>query len=466
VFSKRLSRDGIRWNRRLKSTNSVGVDVGFRDSVSRDRIKWTRRLKSTNAVVVEDMGGFRDSLRRWVSERIVPNLEQWEREGQLPRDLYRDAAEMGVLAPGFPVEFGGLGNDKSDMNPMLIVVEELCRAGSGGLIASLLTHNISIPPIVELGRPELVRRVVPQVLRGEKVCALGITEPQGGSDVASLRTTAKLDNSGEHYVLNGEKTLITSVCCFVVVVVVCVFLLLFHSRMHPTHPPPPHTQGMQADFYTIAARTGPDGHRGISVFVVDRDAVGFSRTKLDKMGWNCSDTATLHFDDCIVPKENMLGQENRGFEAVMKNFNSERIFMAAQAVYFSQNLLEHTIDWAKHRETFGKRLIEHQAVRHKIVDMASETSCCGAFLRDVVERFRVGDDCVSEISMLKNKATDCMHFCADNAVQIMGGGGFIKGHVVERLYRETKVMQIGGGSTEIMKDLAAKQMGLMDFTSS
>jgi acyl-CoA dehydrogenase len=304
---------------------------------------------------------------------------------------------------------------------------QLCRAGSGGLIASLLTHSISLPPIVALGSSEIKAKVVTKVLAGEAVCSLCITEPSGGSDVANMTTSAKQD--GDHFILNGEKTFITS--------------------------------GVQADFYTVAARTGGPGATGISLFLVERDTPGFTRTKLDKMGWLCSDTASLHFDECRVPKENLLGEVNKGFRGIMVNFNSERIFMSAQCVFFSRELIRHTTEWAQHRQTFGRKLIENQAIRHRIVDMQTRTAAANAYYQSVLDRYSRGEaDCVADISMLKNFCTDCFHYCADSAVQVMGGAGFMRGHPVERLYRETKVMQIGGGSTEIMKDLAAKQLGL------
>ena len=269
--------------------------------------------------------------------------------------------------------------------------------------------------------------MIPRVLAGEAVCALCITEPSGGSDVANMQTTARQD--GDHFVLNGEKTFITS--------------------------------GMQADFYTVAARTGGPGPGGISLFLVDRDTPGFQRTKLDKMGWLCSDTASLHFDDCRVPASQLVGEVNRGFKGIMVNFNAERLFLAGQSVFFSKELIRHATEWAQQRKTFGKTLVEHQAIRHRLVDMNTRTAAAEAFFRSALSKHSKGQDCVADICMLKNFSTDCFHYCADSAVQVMGGAGFMRGHAVERLYRETKVMQIGGGSTEVMKDLAAKQMGLL-----
>jgi acyl-CoA dehydrogenase len=376
-------------------------------------------------VDVTESEAFRISLRRWVDKSVIPNINSWEEKGQLPRSIYKEAAQLGVLAPGFPERYGGLGNEHNDLSVLMVVCEELCRAGSGGFIASLLTHNISLQPIIKLGRQEIANNVATKVLSGEAVCSLCISEPSGGSDVANMKTTATAE--GDHFLLRGEKTFITS--------------------------------GMQADYLTVAARTGDSGAGGISLFLVDANTQGVERTKLDKMGWLCSDTATIYFNDCVVPRSNLLGEENRGFEAIMENFNAERIFLAGQCVYFSKELVHQSVEWAKDRQTFGQRLIDHQAIRHKLVDMSSNTASAEAYLNHVLDNFHASKNCIADISMLKNIATDNFQFCADGAVQIFGGAGFIRGHMVERLYRETKVMQIGGGSTEIMKDLAAKHLG-------
>jgi acyl-CoA dehydrogenase len=370
---------------------------------------------------------FRSSVRKWVDKEVIPNIEKWESDGLIPRSIYRQAASLGIFSPGYPEVYGGLGNSKRDLSYSLIINEELCRARSGGFLASLLTLHISLPPIVDLGKPDVIHKVVPAVLAGEAVCSLCITEPSGGSDVANMRTTAV--QQGDQFILNGEKTLITS--------------------------------GMQADFYTVAARTGGVGPSGISLFLVERNTPGFSRTKLDKMGWLCSDTASLHFDNCLIPSAHLLGELNKGFIGIMKNFNSERLGLSMQSIFFSKELIGLATDWARERQTFGKRLVDHQAIRHLLVDMHTKTACAEGLMKDIIRRYEAGEDCVPEICMLKNAATDCFHYCADSAVQIMGGAGFIRGHAVERLYRETKVMQIGGGSTEIMKELAAKQLGLL-----
>jgi acyl-CoA dehydrogenase len=268
--------------------------------------------------------------------------------------------------------------------------------------------------------------VLPQILSGKKISALAITEPSGGSDVANIRTTARRD--GDHYIVNGEKTFITS--------------------------------GIRADYVTTAVRTGGPGPGGVSLLLIEGDTPGLSRTPLKKMGWWASDTAMLHFDDCRVPAGNLLGEEGAGFKIIMHNFNSERITMAAGCTAAARVCFDDAIDYAKQRQTFGKPLAQHQVIRHKLVDMAQKVAASQAMLEMLAWRLQQGDNPVAEICMRKNQATQTMAFCASEAVQIFGGAGYMRGIRVERIYREVKVNAIGGGSEEIMKDLASRQMGL------
>ncbi len=270
------------------------------------------------------------------------------------------------------------------------------------------------------------KRVLPQVLAGEKISALAITEPSGGSDVAQLKTTARRE--GDHYIVNGSKIFITS--------------------------------GVRADFYTVAVRTGGPGASGVSLLLIERGMPGFTQQGLRKMGWWASDTAQLFFDEVKVPVENLIGEENKGFRYVMLNFNSERLGMAAGCTAFSQVCLDEAISWARERKVFGGRLADQQVVRHKIVDMAMRINATQAYLEQLAWRVQNGESPAAEIAMLKNQATQTMAFCASEAVQIHGGMGFMRGTKVERIYREVKVNAIGGGAEEIMKDLAARQMGL------
>lgn len=365
---------------------------------------------------------FRDALARFVREEIMPEVEAWEEAGKFPRELYRKAAAVGLLGIGFPEEYGGT---PADVFYHLVALEELAEAGSGGLIASLLSHDIGAPPILHCGSEALKRRVLPEILSGEKISALAITEPSGGSDVARLRTSARLE--GGEYVVNGSKMFITS--------------------------------GMRADYYTVAVRTGGPGAAGVSLLLVERERPGFTRTPLKKMGWWTSDTAALYFDEVRVPAANLIGAEGEGFKAIMSNFNMERLTMSAIACGFSRVCLEDALAWARERSTFGAPLIERQVIRHKLVDMQTRIDATRALLEDLAWRVQQGAHPVAQLAMLKNFATQTMQFCADQAVQILGGAGYVRGTRPERIYREVKVMMIGGGTEEIMKDLAARQLG-------
>ena len=372
----------------------------------------------------------RETVRRFVAREITPHAAEWDEAATFPRELYRKAAEVGLLGLGFPEEYGGVPG--VDYFHRLVASLELAQAGSGGVVASLMSHTIGSPPLVTFGSEELKRRVLPAVLAGERIAALAITEPSGGSDVAALRTTAIRD--GEHYVLNGEKTFITS--------------------------------GLRADFLTVAVRTEPEakGARGLSLLLVEGDTAGLTRTPLAKMGWWSSDTAHLRFEDCRVPVGNLIGPEGAGFLAVMQNFNAERFSLAASAVGFAWVCYLEALGWARERRTFGKRLADHQVVRHRLVDMLSSIESARAMLEETAWRLDhspPGDAAlIASICMLKNVSTRAMQFCADAAVQTLGGMGYMRGTRSERIYREVKVNMIGGGAEEIMKELAARQLGL------
>jgi acyl-CoA dehydrogenase len=353
---------------------------------------------------------------------------------------------------GYPEHLGGSPTNWRTRNTASQLLSRL--GGSGGLLASLFSHNIGLPPVLRYGSEALQQRVIPPVLRGEKIAALAITEPSGGSDVAALRCMATRD--GADYLINGEKVFITS--------------------------------GMRADYITVAVRTGEAGNDvpprfaapqggvdalgrpsvvkgsgGISMILVDADTVGISRTKLEKMGWWCSDTAHIRFDNVRVPAANLLGEVGGGFKIIMTNFNGERLAMSAMALGFAQACFDEALDWARQRKTFGNTLMEHQVIRHKLVDMQMRISSTQAWLDAVTARADEGDagsEWVAQVCMLKNHATQTMQFCADQAVQILGAMGFMRGTKSERVYREVKVMMIGGGSEEIMKELAARQLGL------
>lgn len=363
------------------------------------------------------------SVRRFVAQEIAPNIDRWEEEGELPRDLHRKAAAAGILGLRYPEAFGG-HSDGFDIFHGLTQTEELSAVGAGGLGASLMTHGIGLPPILALGSDELKQRVAPPVLAGEKIIALGITEPSGGSDVANLRTKAvKRDG---RYIVNGSKMFITS--------------------------------GMRADWLTCAVRTGGDGAGGISLLLIDMTSPGVSRTRLEKMGWRCSDTAAIHFDDVEVPEDNLIGPENGGFIGIMRNFNSERLGMAMGCCAFARVCLKEAAEWAQSRETFGKPLVGHQSIRIKLADMARQINATQAWVDVCAWQVEQGCDQPADFAMLKVQATRMLESVAREAAQVLGGASYIRGSKVERIYREVRVNAIGGGSEEIMLDLAGRQL--------
>lgn len=371
----------------------------------------------------EEHQEFRAVLDRFVAKEIAPHVFEWDEAESFPRELYAKAAEVGILGAGFPEEYGGIGTDAF---LRIIIQQALARAGSGGVSAGIISSYISMPVVYHEGAEWMRQEVLPRVLAGEQISALAVTEPGGGSDVAGLTTTAAL--RGDQYVINGSKTFITS--------------------------------GMRADWFTVAARTGGPGRNGLSVFLVPGDAPGLSRTPLKKMGWWASDTATLYFDDCTIPSRNLIGTENDGWGYIMGNFNYERIDLVAQSLAFSQLCIDESIAYAKERHTFGKPLISNQVIRHKIVDMSRKVNSCQAWMELLAYRLNAGENPAGEIAQCKVEATTTFEYCAREAVQIFGGAGYLRGATVERLYREVRVQAIGGGSEEVMRDLAAKQLGL------
>jgi acyl-CoA dehydrogenase len=372
---------------------------------------------------------FRASVRAFVQREIAPFVNEWDEAETFPRELYRKAADLGLLGMGYDEQYGGT---PSDIFFRIAQAEELARAACGGVASSLMSHSIGLPPVAVWGSEALKAELIPPVISGKKISALAVTEPGGGSDVAALKTTAVRD--GDDYVVNGEKIFITS--------------------------------GMRADYITTAVRTDPanKGAGGVSALVIPGDTPGLSRTPLKKMGWWAGDTAHLRFDDCRVPARFLLGEEGKGFKVFMNNFNGERIGMAASAVGYAQVCLEEAVDWARQRKTFGVPLSERQVIRHKLMDMMGRVDAARSTVYELAWRLenKVGDPAqlVARICLAKVLATQAMQFCADQAVQILGGMGFMRGTKCERIYREVKVMMIGGGSEEIMKDLAAKQMGI------
>jgi len=366
----------------------------------------------------------RDTVRTFVQREILPCVNDWEEAGEFPRELYKKAADAGILGIGAPEQWGGSGED---VFMKVAACEEMVRCTSGGVGASLGSLDIGLPPVWKWGSEALKERVVPPVLAGDKIAALAITEPGGGSDVANLRTRAVRD--GDHYVINGAKTFITS--------------------------------GVRADYYTVAVRTGEPGFGGISLLLVEKDTPGFTvGRKLKKMGWWASDTAELFFEDCRVPAENLIGAENGGFFCIMSNFQMERLILAVTANMTAQVALDEAMAYAREREAFGRPIAGFQVTRHKLAEMATQVAVSREFTYRVAARLANGEDCVLEVSMAKNQATQCADRVTWDAVQIFGGSGYMRGTVVERLFRDNRILSIGGGTYEIMNEVIAKRLGL------
>ena len=364
-------------------------------------------------------------MRRLVEREIRPFADEWDEAGAFPWELHAKVGALGAFGFGIDERYGGLGFDDCFMR--VAFSEELARCGANGVSAGLGGRGISTGPIHALASEDIKARVLPPVVAGEQGSCLCITEPSGGSDVANMKTTAHRD--GDAYILNGSKTFITG--------------------------------AMQADYFVVGARTGGEGLVGISLFLVEADAEGFSRTPLErKMGWWCSDQATLYFDNCRVPAHNMLGREHHGFIAIMENFNLERVALIAQALGMMKVCLEDSVEWAANRVTFGRRLLEHQVIRHKIAEMSARIDAVEAYLNQIAWQVNEGEMPVAEICKAKFFSTKALEYCASEAMQILGGAGYLRGNRIERVYREVKVVAIGGGSEEIMRDLAMRQMGL------
>ena len=375
----------------------------------------------------ESHDSWRQELRKFVSKEIVPFVEEWEEAGEFSRELYKKAGEFGLLGMGYPEKYGGT-SEGIDIFHGIVTSEELAQ-GCGGVAASLLSLNISLPLIMALGTEEQKQKYIPPVIAGDKIACLGVTEPSGGSDVAGIKTKAVRD--GDHFVINGSKMFITS--------------------------------GMRADYYVIACRTGGPGTSGISAIVVEKGTPGFSQTPLKKMGWLSSDTAALYFDDVRVPIENLIGGENSGWMGIMSNFSQERLGLAAGMNAYSQICIDEAVVWAKDRKTFGKSLIENQVIKHKLAEMSRMVNATKAYMELLTWKVMNGEQPIADLALLKVQASKTMEYCAREAMQILGGAGYLKANSgpgkVERIYREVRVNAIGGGSEEIMLDLASRQLG-------
>jgi acyl-CoA dehydrogenase len=366
----------------------------------------------------------RDSVRKFIAREITPYVEKWEEEETFPRELYSKAGNAGYIGIGYPEEYGGT---PGDIFHQVAYTEEIVRCGSVGLASSLGSSAIAVPPILALGSEQQKKKYVPPVMSGEMIAVLGVTEPSAGSDVANLLTRAV--RKGDRYIVNGAKTFITS--------------------------------GTRADYVTTAVRTGGPGHAGISLLIIEKGTSGFTISKkMKKMGWLASDTAELSFEDCEVPVENLLGQENKGFSGIMVNFQKERLYLAVEAQSIAEFALEFSIKYAKERHAFGQPLTGFQVTRHKLAEMATLVEASKQFNYRVADKIGSGKNAFKDVCMAKNFATKACDRVVYDAVQIHGGYGYCREYLVERLYRDSRLFSIGGGTYEIMNEVISKQMGL------
>ena len=366
----------------------------------------------------------RESVRKFIAKEIAPYVDEWEEEETFPRELYKKAGNAGFLGLGFPEEYGG---SPCDIFHEVAYTEEIMRCGSVGLASSLGCNAIAVPPILAVGTKEQKQKYVPPVLAGDMIAVLGVTEPSGGSDVANLLTRAV--RKGNKYIVNGSKTFITS--------------------------------GTRADYVTTAVRTGGPGHKGISLLIIEKGTPGFSVSKkIKKMGWLASDTGELFFEDCEVPVENLVGQENQGFYAIMLNFQKERLYLAVEAHAVAEIALEESIKYARQRNAFGRPLVGFQVTRHKLAEMATLVEASKQFDYRVAAKISNGQDAFKDVCMAKNFATTACDKVVYDAVQIHGGYGYCREYMVERLYRDSRLFSIGGGTYEIMNEVISKQMEL------
>lgn len=369
---------------------------------------------------------FRSSLRKFLEKEAYPFYEQWEEERLIPRAFWEKMGQQGFLCPDVDEEFGGSG---VDWGFSVIINEELEWVGSG-MVGIGLHSDIVIPYITAYGTEEQKKRWLPKCVTGETITAIAMTEPGTGSDLANIQTTAKLD--GDHYVLNGQKTFITN--------------------------------GIQSDLIIVACKTDTNAvpkHRGVSLLVVERDAPGFSRgRKLNKVGLHCQDTAELIFEDCRVPKENLLGEEGKGFQYLMEKLQQERLIVAIAAQAASEKMLEMTMDYIKSREAFGKPISKFQNTQFKIAEMATDIEMGRAFLDQLIAEHINGEEVVTKVSMAKWKLTENARKIATECMQLHGGYGYMEEYEIARRYRDIPVASIYAGTNEIMKTIIAKNLGL------
>ena len=376
----------------------------------------------------EDHSIFQESLARFLEKEVVPHIDEWEEERMIPREIWHKLGAQGYLCPCLPEEYGGSG---VDFSYAVVVGEELSRSTATSLASGVRVHaDIVVPYVVESGTPEQKKEILPGCTTGDIIMAIGMTEPGCGSDLAALRTTAIRD--GDDYVINGQKTFITN--------------------------------GINCDWVVLAVKTDPQAqpvHKGVSLVLVPADAKGFSKgRKLNKMGLHAQDTAELIFEDCRVPRRNLLGEEGDGFHILMRNLQQERLVACVGGVVLSEKMLETTIDYAKNRTAFGKPISSFQHNSFKLVEMATEIEMGRTFLESLIEDHMEGKDITRRVSMCKWWVTEMANRVAYDCLQLHGGYGYMEEYVICRLYRDLRASTITAGSTEIMKRILARIMKL------
>lgn len=367
---------------------------------------------------------WRARVRQFVTQDIEPYLAAWEAAGTFPDALYETAARQGLLGLGFPERVGGNTED-ADPYHRVIFAEELHRLGSGIVFADLATHWVGLPPVVQFGPDELLEQVARPVLAGQRRIAFAVTEPSGGSDAGALQTRA--ERHADHWLVNGSKALISG--------------------------------ALRADYILAAVRTGGAGAGGISLLLIDAAIPGVERRPVPGLQWYSASNGTLEFRDVRVPLDRLIGAENRGFAGLAKQFNVERLSGIAATLAMSRVAVAEAIAWAQQREAFGKRLVEHQALRHKLVDLVRQIRVAYAYMDQCIWRLQGGDAAIADIALLKVQATRTLERCARDAMHVLGGQAYAGSTRVERIYREARIFAVGGGTEEILNDLAARQLG-------
>jgi len=381
-------------------------------------------LRPSSPFMSEAHRQWRARVRDFVTREIEPNLDDWEASGTFPDSLYESAARQGLLGVGFPERIGG-NTEEADPYYRVIFAEELHRLGCGVVFADIATHWIGLPPVVQFGSAQLQESVVRPVLAGKRRIAFAVTEPTGGSDAAALQTRA--ERRGDHWLVNGSKTLISG--------------------------------ALRADCILTAVRTGTAGAGGISLLLIDAASPGVERRAVPGLRWYNASNGTIEFRDVHVPLERLIGVENRGFAGLARQFNVERLSGIAATLAMSRTAVAEAIAWAQEREAFGARLVEHQALRHKLVDLVRRIRAAYAYLDQCIWRVQQGDAAVADIAMLKVQATRTLERCARDSMHVLGGHAYAGSTRLERIYREARIFALGGGTEEILDELAARQLG-------